>query len=140
MEARNFFLLFHLFNFSAVCLLPWEILFRKFIFWHVSLSPAGPCWKMQFQTVFKFSLHHVGDNETSQTQFNIFNFFLSPSWRLGPQNSCFFTTFFSVAFCKVARDWSIIHVDKPLDEWSSFSYESWAKTKQTEPKSADIKA
>ena len=33
--------------------------------------------------------------------------------------------FFSVAFCKVARDWSIIHVDKPLSEWSSLSYKSW---------------
>ena len=41
--------------------------------------------KMQFQTLFKFSLHHVGDNETSQTQFNIFNFFLCPLWRLGPK-------------------------------------------------------
>ena len=47
--------------------------------------------KMQFQTVFKFSLHHVGDNYTSQTQFNIFNFFLSPSWRLDPRNSFFFS-------------------------------------------------
>ena len=72
--------------------------------------------KMYFEIVFDLSIHHVGEFEPCQTQFNIFNFFLSPSWRLGPQNSCFFTMFFSVAFCKVARDWSIIHVDKPLDE------------------------
>ena len=41
--------------------------------------------KMQFQTVFKFSLHHVGDNETCQTWLNIFTFFLSPSRHLGPK-------------------------------------------------------
>ena len=140
MEDKTISLIFYLFNFSAVCLLLHKFLLQKFFSDMFLYLQWDHVQKMQFQTSFKFSLHHVGDNETSQTQFNIFNFFLSPSWRLGPQNSCFFTTFFSVAFCKVARDWSIIHVDKPLDEWSSFSYESWAKTQQTEPKSADIKA
>ena len=47
--------------------------------------------KMYFEIVFDLSIHHVGEFEPCQTQFNIFNFFLSPSWRLDPQNSFFFS-------------------------------------------------
>ena len=43
--------------------------------------------KMYFEIVFNLSLHQVGDKATCQTWFNIFTFFLSPSWRLGPKIS-----------------------------------------------------
>ena len=46
--------------------------------------------KMYFDIVFNLSLHHVGEFEPCQTQFNIFTLFLSPSWHLGPKiSSCF---------------------------------------------------
>ena len=37
--------------------------------------------KMYFEIVFNLSLHQVEDKATCQTQFYIFNFFLSPLWR-----------------------------------------------------------
>ena len=41
--------------------------------------------KMYFEVVFNLSFHHVGEFEPCQTGFNIFTFFLSPSWRLCPK-------------------------------------------------------
>ena len=84
--------------------------------------------KMYFEIVFNLSLHQVEDKATCQTQFYIFNFFLSPLWRLGPKIFMLFCVWvFPLAmhsrsghcltnFCKEARDWSIIHVDEFLGE------------------------
>ena len=51
--------------------------------------------KMYFEIVFNLSLHQVEDKATCQTQFYIFNFFLSPLWRLGPK---IFMLFLCVGF------------------------------------------
>ena len=37
------------------------------------------------EIVFNLYLRHVGEFEPCQTRSNIFTFFLSPSWRLGPK-------------------------------------------------------
>ena len=41
------------------------------------------------EIVFNLYLHHVGEFEPCQTVSNIFTFFLSPLWRLGPKISSF---------------------------------------------------
>ena len=70
--------------------------------------------KMYFEIVFDLSLHHVGEFEACQTGSNIFTFFLSPLWRLGPRINI-------LRDFKRAKAIGQTHVDKSVDQSNSSS-------------------
>ena len=66
------------------------------------------------EIVFNLYLHHVGEFEPCQTVSNIFTFFLSPLWRLGPRINI-------LRDFKRAKAIGQTHVDKSVDQSNSSS-------------------
>ena len=57
LEGKTIFLIFYLFNFSAVCLLLHKLLFQKSFFWHGKKnlqSPVRQCWKNAILNCLQF--------------------------------------------------------------------------------------